>query len=204
MNALPPIPPAGEPELEPALLTRTSRELLGERPLPSLLQRRPTVFLLGSAGVGKRTVAARLLPPSALVLDADQLRRELTAAGRNRKWSDEISESPGLFLAGLDCLHRRHGALRLLGELLRARCLTGRKTALSQGPADASVTLLYPELTPECRVTVLLRFPVGGGRRRFVREACLARGIAPDRAGAAVHLSDWSYTAVERFLDQLA
>lgn len=204
MNATPSSPPLAEPRLEPALLTRTSRELLGERPLPSVLQRRPVAFLLGPAGVGKRTVAARLLPPMALPLDADQLRRELTLAARHRKWSEELVRAPGLLLHGLDCLHRRYGAIRLLGELVRQRAADGLLTALTQGPVDTSVTLLYPELALELRATVLLRFPVGAGRRRFVRERCLARGIPPERASAAIHLADWSYAGVEGFLDRLA
>jgi hypothetical protein len=192
-----------EPTLEPALLTRTSRELLGERPLPTLLQRRPVAFLLGPAGVGKRTVAARLLPPEALRLDADRLRRELNAAGRNRRWSSELLAAPGLLLDGLDCLHRRYGAVRLLGELVQARASEGRRTALTQGPADASVTALYPELAHDARATVLLRFPVGGGRRRFVKERCAARGLDPARAGDALGLEPWTYAAVEVFLDNL-
>jgi hypothetical protein len=193
-----------EPPLEPALLTRTSRELLGERPLPTLLQRRPVSFLLGPPGVGKRTVAARLLPPTALHLDPEALRRELTAAGRHRRWSAALLEAPGLLLDGVDCLHRRYGAIRLLGDLLSTRARAGLRTGLTQGPADTSVTLLYPELPPELRATVLLRFPVGGGRRRFVRERCEARGIDFARAGGAVALEPWTYAAVELLLDGMS
>ncbi len=201
-EATPPTPPA-DLSCQTALLTRTSGELLGERPLPTVLQRRAVSFILGPAGVGKRTVAARLLPAGTVHLDAEALRRELTIAGRNRSWSAELLAAPGLLIHGLDCLHRRYGAIRLLGELLRARVARSGRTAFTQGPADTSVTLLYPELAHELRATVLLRFPVGGGRRRFVRERCAARGVDPMRASAAVSMEDWSYSAVERLLDRL-
>lgn len=192
-----------EPCAQPALLTRTSRELLGERPLPTVLRQRPVLFVLGPRGAGKTTVARRLLPNEPLECDGECLRKALNQAARQRGWAEGMMQRPGLLLDGIDCLHGRYGAIRLLGELLRARAAAGLRTVLVQGETDTSVSLLYPELPCEQRASLLLRFPVGGGRRRFVNERCRARGIDPSRAPGAFALDPWSYAGVERFLDQL-
>lgn len=193
-----------EPCLEPALLTRTSRELLGERALPTLLRVRPVIFVLGEPGSGKTTVAQRLLPDDFHAVDGDGLRKALNLAARYRRWAEPFAESPGLLLDGVDSLHRRYGVVRLLGELIRARAEAGRRTVVIAGASDTSVSLLYPELPCELGASVLLRFPVGRGRKRFVTERCRARGVDPVRAAPAVRLEPWSYANVERFLDTLA
>lgn len=192
-----------EPSSQAALLTRTSKELLGERPLPTVLRDRSVVYVLGALGCGKSTVARRLAPVGSPVYDAESLRKALNLAARQRKWAEALTESPGLIFDGVDCLHRRYGAIRLLGELLRTRADAGRRTVLVAGDTDTSVALLYPELPCEQRATVLLRFPVGGGRRRFVNERCAARGLDPGRGVGAQSLEPWSYAAVERFLDEV-
>lgn len=193
-----------ELSLAPALHARTARELLGERPLPALLRVRPVVFVLGPGQSGKSSVAERLLRGTTVRrCDAECLRLGLNRAARNRQWCAENLEAPGLWLDAVDCLHGRYGAIELLGRLLRARAEAGRRTVLCQGPADASLALLSGRVPPELGASVLLRFPVGRGRKRFVAERCRARGIDPARAAAATRLEPWSYAAVDRFLDGL-
>ncbi len=191
--------------MAPALLAKTARELLGERPLPKILQSRPVVFVIGPPEAGKSTLAERLLRGLDIKrCDAECLRQALNKAARNRRWCEETRESPGLWLDAVDCLHGRYGAIDLLGRLLADRAADGRRTVLCQGPADTSVTLLYPKLAPELGATVLLRFPVGRGRRRYVAERCRARGIDPSRAAPAVTLDPWSYARVDAFIEGLA
>lgn len=193
-----------EPWLVPAMLTKTSGELLRGLPLPTVIRDRPLIFLLGPREVGKSVVAARILGPDQReVCAAECLRKALNYAARYRRWAPALVEAPGLLLDSVECLHGRYGPLDLLGSLLRTRAEAGRRTVLCQGPTDTSVTQLYANLPYELRATVLLRFPEGRGRRRFVAERCRQRGIANERASAAIRLEPWSYAAVERFLDQL-
>jgi len=190
--------------LSPAMLAKTARELLGERPLPRILQSRPVVFVLGPHEAGKSTVAGRLLRGTAFKrCDAECLRQALNKAARTRRWCEETVEVQGLWLDAVDCLHGRYGAIELLGRLLVERAAAGRRTVLCQGPADTSVTLLYPKLAPELGATVLLRFPVGRGRRRYVAERCRARGLDPSQAAPAVALDPWSYARVDAYIEGL-
>lgn len=188
--------------LLPALITRTSSELLGRRPLPKVLRERPVVFVLGPAGVGKTSVAARLLQDSPRHVEA-AFRPAVVAAARGA-WSKPLREAPGLLFDDVDFLHNRLGALELLAALLRERAAAGRRTVLCQGGPDTSVTLLYGMLPPGLRASVLLRFPVGVGRRRHVMNRCDQRNLDFGAAREAVSLDPWSYELVERYLDGVA
>ncbi len=190
--------------LAPALVTRTSSELLGRRPLPRVLRERPLLFVLGPAGVGKTTVTRRLLADVPGAIEAC-FRTAVVAAARERAWSPALRLAPALFFDAVDFLHNRLGAQDLLGALLCERALAGRRTILCQGgAADTSVTSLYAGVPLALRATLLLRFPVGRGRRRHVANRCLVRGISYDAARDAATLEPWGYAPVERFLDGLA
>lgn len=186
----------------PAAITRTSGELLGRRPLPRLLTTRPVTFLLGPVGVGKTSVARRLLGEERRECAEACYRRGLIAAAGGA-WPEPARLSPSLLLDEVDCLHGRWGAVDLLGALLRERVARGLHTVVAQGQVDQSVTLLYGQLPLSARATVLLRFPVGRGRRRYVLERCVARGIDYALARPAVTLEPWSYNTVEAFLDEI-
>lgn len=186
----------------PAHLTRTSWEFLGRRPLPRVIADRPVVYVLGGQGVGK-TAVARRLAEGGLECDGPRLRALLVDAVRHRGFPAEVRDAPALILDDVDCLYGRYGAVDLLGQLLRLRADAGRKTVIVQGPADGSVTLLFGPVPLHWRASVLLRFPVGRGRRRHVLRVCAERSLTFTRAREAVNLEPWSYHRVARFLDNL-
>ena len=190
-------------ELAPALVTRTSGEVLGKRALPQVLTCRPVCFVLGPAKVGKTTVAMKLLGDDALVRGGPALLKALTYAARYRKWPAEWVDSPSLLVDDVERLDGRYGVMALVGQLVRGRIAAGRKTVFCQGPNDTTVTYLFNEFEPHMRGSLLLRFPVGRGRRRFVANECRLRGLDCSRAREAVTMEPWSYPAVVAFLDGL-
>ncbi len=188
--------------LEPAAVTRTSAELL-HRSLPQVLSARPIRFVLGPKGVGKSSVAARLLGKDAIVVSGDGLRSALTRAARYKKWPEGWEAAPALLLDEVDCLHGRFGVLQMLGRLLDQRARNSLATVICQGSADTSITLLYDSVPLHLRASLLLRFPVGRGRRSYVKARCEARGIDMAHVKKGAALEPWSYAAVEGYLDAI-
>ena len=206
----------------PAHLTRTAGEFLGRRPLPWTIVGRSVVFLLGPSGSGKSTVALRLanagprgVGPGAacdatsaaidvVTADGAMVRAHLVSRARNGRFPMLVEQAPVLILDGVDCLFGREGAVRLLGALLGARSVAGRRTVLVQGCADDSLVLLYPSVPPEARASVLLRFPVGRGRRRFVQQECKRVGLPFARARELVERDPWTYATVREAVGDLA
>lgn len=187
----------------PAHLTRTSKELLGHRALPRILRERPVVFVMGPPGSGKTTVARRLCGDERVEVGGDQLRRALISAARRSTFPAELIEAPALLIDGLDYLYNRFGAIELAGRLLVTRAEAGRRTVVCQGPSDTSITTLYQPVPLNLRASVLLRFPVGKGRRNNVKVRCLERGLDPTLAAEATRLDPWTYAGVEAVIDRI-
>ena len=71
--------------LAPALITRTSGELIGRRPLPRVLLERPVLFVLGPRGVGKTSVARRILAEREGAVELSFRAAVVTAASANQR-----------------------------------------------------------------------------------------------------------------------
>lgn len=193
-------------ELEPcapAHLTRTAGEFLGRRPLPRVLATRMVVFLAGPQGSGKSLVAAKLAGPDAMVLDNRAVQQQLVSRARYNRFAPAVVGAPRLILDGVDFLYGREGATRLLGGLLAERAAAGRLTVVVGGNADDSMQLLYPSVAPHQRASVLLRFPVGRGRRRFVQQECVRLSLPFVAAKAFVTMEPWSYAEVRSAVEDL-
>jgi len=187
----------------PAALTGTSGEFLGLRPLPRLLQDRCLVVILGPRGVGKSSVARRVLATRPLVLRGQALQDAAARAVQRKRWADEVLDAPAFVIDGPTYLYRRPGATRLWMSLIQQRCERGHRTAVCGVEGDESAVLLLDAIEPERRVTLNLRYPVGRGRRRFASRVCDELGL--ERQHAKIEVSEpWTYLKVMRALKRTA
>lgn len=194
----------------PALMTGTSSEYLGRRPLPRQVQSRAVAVILGPVGVGKSEVARRIaaMPPlgrvptgQIIVLDAAAVHEALIDRVSRRRWADRLVEARALVLDGVTWLGGRPAALRALGELLSARAAAGRRTLVVQGEDPESIDALMSQIDPRDVAIVGLRFPKGErGRLRFARRVCEDLGISRLHARPAAAIAPWSYPAALAFL----
>jgi hypothetical protein len=187
------------------LITATSGEFLGRRPLPRVLRQRLLVSVCGPRCVGKSSVAAVIADDKARILDDRGLHQATVWRIRQRRWSRAVLEVPCLVIDGPVFLSERPAAAGLVAQLIQQRVQAGLRTVLVEGPVvDGSVQLLMDAVAPEQRITLTLRFPVEGGRLRFAQRVCEELGLSRRLARDTLALSPWCYQAVRLYLEELA
>jgi len=185
----------------PSLVSGTSAEYLGRRPLRKLLVERPVVLVLGPHGVGKTSVARRIgshKGRSYVYLDTKALEKALeqTARGSGR-WPPEIYEADALVLDGPTYLHARRTALDFLARLVLKRAEEGRATIVCEVDDDGSAQSLQAKVPPGQMVTVALRFPRSrSGRMRVARRIAERMGLEKSAAQGTDTIEPWRYDAV--------
>jgi len=123
---------------------------------------------------------------------------------KQQRWHEDLTAHSDLIIDGPVFLPQRIGAARALADLIRHRTDVGLRTYICEGGlADGSVALLMDAVEPGDRVTLTLRFPKGGGRRRFAQRFCEAHGIDRSFARSTLQLEPWTYAGVIRQLDLL-
>lgn len=187
--------------LSPALLTGTSSEFMGLRPLPKLLRQRRVVFVLGPPGVGKTSVASVLSNGDARSIDARAIDQILLERVRTGRWSDEWLTPIDLVLDGPVWLRNRSGAVSLLAELAQLRAADGARTYVCQAEADGSIEELIAAMVAGSSVVIGLRFPSGKrARLRCARRMCDELGLPRDAALGSECLDPWRYDRLVAWL----
>lgn len=183
-----------------ALVTGTSAEFLGRKPHPRAVRARPLVFVLGPPGVGKTQVARRLAGDPHLELTDRELLDIVAARTKSRRWEPAVLHAAALVLDGPVLLGSRPGFARALAALLGLRARAGRRTVVTEAADRSPFGPLAENIDPEHRATVVLRFPVGRGRRRFALRVCDELGLDPALARGVKGLEPWSYESVRAAL----
>ncbi|HMV66151.1 MAG TPA: hypothetical protein PKA64_04830 [Myxococcota bacterium] len=190
----------------PGLITGTSSEYLGSRPLRRIFRERSVVFVLGPPRSGKSAVARRIVEApdrAALELDGPRLGEELVRCARHRRWSEGILAAGGLILDGPENLARRPGGLAFVVALLLERERRGLKTVVCQGRGDGSIEALLGSLPAGTAVVLGLRFPNSrSGRLRFARRVCDQMGLDRGAALGTDLIDPWGYAEVIAALSQ--
>jgi len=186
------------PTVQPSLITGTSSEFLGRRPLRKLLRERLVVAVIGPSGSGKTSVAMRIAQEGGVEvvrLDAQQINRALLSCVRTGSWPRAVRTAQALVLDGPTQLSQRPGAKELLERLLHSRVEEGKLTVLCQG--DGSTQGILVTLPVGVVATVGLRFPASrSGRMRFARRLCDEYGLPRTYAKGVASIEPWDYAAV--------
>ncbi len=195
---------SGRPPV-PGLVSGTSAEYLGRRPLRKLLVERPVVLVMGPAGSGKTAVARRVASHDETAfryLATQELEEALEQTARRRgRWSTELLEVPVLVLDGPRYLSTRATVRRFLAKLIKARTEAGLRSIVCEIDDDGSGQMLQDVVPPGLLVTVALRFPQSrSGRMRVARRIAEHLGLPKSAAQGTDVIEPWRYDAVVRSL----
>lgn len=189
----------------PALISGTSSEYLGNRPLRRILRERPVVVIQGPPQSGKSSVAVRVATwpgnVQAVRIGARELQEGAERWVMHRAWPDRIARTPSLIVDGCELLRRRDGVRRALLALLAARSAAGLRTVLVDLREDGSSDALMSHLPAGSAALLALRFPKGTpGRLRWARRMCDDLGLPRTYAAGTDQMEPWTYEGVLSWL----
>jgi hypothetical protein len=186
-----------------SFLSGTCSEFIGAKPLPVLLKERPIVFILGPSGVGKSMVARRILGEETTFLRQQEFLDSLALRILLHKWPDTLIEPDKLIVEGPCFLQSRPTVLLAFTQLITARVERGLQTIILDAEDHGPLQELLSIVPIEQRMTLLLRFPSGRGRYRFLAHACRARQLPLSQARRLAKVEPWTYAIVLDELDRL-
>jgi len=188
----------------PSLISGVYTEFIGNKPLPKAVRERQIVFIFGPAGVGKTIVAKHLFGEQYTLYKQQQLMDAFLQKVRRRRWSSELSSVDNLIIEGPCFLEQRPQILLMLQSLIRLRFKKGLRTIILDAEDLGPVREILRSIPHEDRATILLRFPEGRGRYRFLAHACRKRGIPIQHARRLMNVKPWTYSFVFNDLESLS
>ncbi len=191
----------------PGLVTGTSSEYLGTRPLRRILRERSVVIVTGPPRSGKSSVARKIAgwPSNAPVLhlDSKATRAEAVRSARQAKWSEAVRRAPALVLDGPENLRNCRGVFDALVALIQERQAAGLRTVVVDPHSDGSADMLMAAMAAGSTALLALRMPTGqAGRRRWARRMCDDLGLSRGLAQGTATLEPWGYEPVLDWLRQ--
>ena len=188
----------------PSFFQGTYTEFTGAKQLPKALQDRPTVFIFGDDGVGKTILARHLLQDDFLLMRRQEVLDSFLSKVRKRRWTNEISSHPKLILESPSFLRHRPQILKMLQSLIALRTKKGLRTILLDSEDWGPVREVVQSIPIEDRATIMLRFPAGRGRYRFLAHVCRERNIPVQIARELSLIEPWDYKTVFAMLDAMS
>lgn len=178
-------------------------EFVGERTLPKALRTRPTIFIFGEDGVGKTIVARHILGEGHRLMKRQEVLDIFLLKIRRRRWMDDISSHPKLILESPSFLRQRPLILEMLQSLIKLRNRKGLQTILLDAEDCGPVREIVQSTELKDRATIMLRFPFGRGRYRFLAHVCRLRGLPVKLARELSTIEPWTYKAVFDHIEQV-
>ncbi len=179
-------------------------EFTGNKNTPKALIDRPTIFIFGEQGVGKTILARHLMKTDYLLMRRQEVLDSFLLKVRKRRWMNDISTHPKLILESPSFLRRRPQILKMLRALIALRTRKGLKTILLDSEDRGPIRDIVQATEIKERATVMLRFPSGRGRYRFLAYACRERNIPVKVARELSQIEPWTYKVVFDLLEEYA
>ena len=192
-NSLQPNPVKRYVRHYPSFFQGVYTEFTGTKPLPKALKERRTVFIFGEEGVGKTILAKHLLGEGHTILRRHEVLDIFLLKIRRRRWMNGISTHPKLILECPSFLRHRPLVLQMLQSLIALRTKKGLQTVLLDAEDRGPVREIVQSTEMEHRATVMLRFPSGRGRYRFLAHVCRERNIPLKLARELSIMEPWTY-----------
>lgn len=180
----------------PALLSGVYTEFVGTKELPRALRTRPFLFIFGPSGVGKTIVAKHLMGENYLLYKQGDLHDAFLQKIRRKRWVEELSNSEKLIIESPCFLRQRPTILKLLQQLLRLRLRKGLQTIILDAEDFGPVRDILDSIPYEERASLVLRFPSGRGRYRFLAHECRERNLPLKLARELSEMESWTYAKV--------
>lgn len=180
----------------------TYTEFTGDKPLPKALETRSMIFIFGEEGVGKTILAKHLMGDDHLLMKRQEVLDAFLLKVRKRRWMNEISTHPKLILESPSFLRQRPQILKMLQSLIQLRTRKGLKTVLLDSEDMGPIRDVVQSTTVSKRATVMLRFPSGRGRYRFLARACREKNIPLKVARELSKIEPWTYKTVFNLLEE--
>lgn len=177
-------------------------EFTGDKPLPKALETRSMIFIFGEEGVGKTILAKHLMGEDYLLMKRQEVLDAFLLKVRKRRWMNEISTHPRLILESPSFLRQRPQILKMLQSLIQLRTRKGLKTILLDSEDMGPIRDVVQSTTVSERATVMLRFPSGRGRYRFLAKACREKNIPLKVARELSNIEPWTYKTVFKLLEE--
>ena len=181
-------------KLPVSFLSGTYTEFIGNRTQPRSVYERPILFLLGPSGSGKTTVAQHYLGTETSIVRSHEVSILLLDRVLNRSWEGiYLLKEPKLILELPAFIVSRPHIKILLIELLKLRIAKGYRTAVLDSEDNTSLQGVLASIDLDQRMCIVLRFPSGRGRYRFLAHRCRSRSIPLRYARKLSKLEPWSY-----------
>ena len=188
----------------PSFFQGVYTEFTGDKPLPKVLQSRPTIFIFGEQGVGKTILAKHLFGSDYQLLRRQEVLDAFLLKVRKRRWMNEISTHPKVILESPSFLRQRPQILKMLQSLIDLRTRKGLRTILLDSEDMGPIRDVVQSTSISQRATIMLRFPSGRGRYRFLAHACRERNLPVKFARELSNVEPWTYKVVFDLLEEYA
>lgn len=186
-----------------SFLSGTMSEFSGTKQVPKLCYERNILFVLGPSGVGKTRVARHIYGEDTVVLRKDDLLDGIALRILLHRWPKTLREPQKLIIESPCFLQIRPTVQQSFVSLISERLQNGKQTAILDAEDHSPLGHVLREIPYDKRMTILLRFPSGRGRYRFLAHECKKRKLSVFHARQLSRFEPWCYSKVLNELDRL-